>query len=369
MDGMNIGRILAGMGVNPDLYIKKLKQAEVNQGNSSFNSAFAQAKPNVTESLANLAMLTNQLQMNVLASMDRSIYIKNLLGLPQNLAALLKMAVGNTPLSTLMVNENALNNQKVLAELFNELSEFDSSKIQNLINQQNIGNSKDITAILFNGLVNMSLISELILKNSKQAVNNLVLAMASASKNGMTNEQIAQTLGVINSCIALAESGDTAQTLKSLMLLYLPWLPLNDGVGFDLEVETNSSEDDASNSRLTVLIQTKNYGNVKGIFTLTTTNSVDVLITCSDIFPKTLLLQKLKEESSAHAMTTTIDIEAVEPKKEEIQENQETKVNLSATNELNPYLLLMAHSFIRNTIYLDSNAIIEENDNTEKENN
>ena len=363
MDGMNIGRILAGMGVNPDLYIKKLKQAEVNQGSNSFNSTFAQAKPDAAQSLANLAMLTSQLQMNVLASMDRAIYIKNLLGLPQNFASLLKMAVGNTPLNTLLVNENALNNQKVLAELFNEMSEFDSSKIQNLINQQNTQNSKDMTALLFNGLVNMSLVSELILKNSKQAVNNLVLAMASASKNGMTNEQITQTLSVINSCIALAESGDTAQTLKSLMLLYLPWLPLNDGVGFDLEVETDSGEDKSSNSRLTVLIQTQNYGNVKGLFTLTTTNSVDVLITCSEIFPKTLLLQRLKEESSAHAMTTTIDIEAVEPKKAEIQEKQETKVNLSAANELNPYLLLMAHAFIRNTIYLDSGAITEE-DNT-----
>ena len=144
----------------------------------------------------------------------------------------------------------------------------------------------------------------------------------------MTNEQISQTLGIINSCIAMAESGDTAQTLKSLMLLYLPWLPLNEGVGFDLEVETDSGEEDSNLSRLTVLIQTKNYGNIKGVFTLTTANSVDVLITCAEIFPKTLLLQKLKEESSAHSMTTTIDIEAVEPKKNETQENQETKVNL-----------------------------------------
>ena len=98
-----------------------------------------------------------------------------------------------------------------------------------------------------------------------------------------------------------------------------------------------------------------------GVFILTTSNSVDILITCAPIFPKTLLLQNLKEESSAHAMTTTIDIEAVEPKEEEIKKNQETKVNLSATNELNPYLLLMAHAFIRNTISLDSNYAAEDN--------
>ena len=66
------------------------------------------------------------------------------------------------------------------------------------------------------------------------------------------------------------------------------------------------------------------------------------------------------EESSSHAMNTNIDIEAVEPKKKDLQEEQEAKVNLSATNEMNPYLLLMAHAFIRNTIFIDSNAIVEE---------
>ena len=66
------------------------------------------------------------------------------------------------------------------------------------------------------------------------------------------------------------------------------------------------------------------------------------------------------EESSAHAMNTTIDIEAVEPKKKEVLENQEAKVNLSATNEMNPYLLLMAHAFIRNTIFIDSNGVKED---------
>ena len=144
------------------------------------------------------------------------------------------------------------------------------------------------------------------------------------------------------------------------MLLYLPWLPLNEGVGFDLEVTPPDGENESNDSKLTVLIQTKNFGNVKGEFTLTTSNSVDVFITCSENFPKSTLQKSLKDESSSLAMTTNIDIEAVTPKKQEILETQETKVNLSATNEMNPYLLLMAHAFIRNTIFIDSNAIVEE---------
>ena len=80
---------------------------------------------------------------------------------------------------------------------------------------------------------------------------------------------------------------------------------------------------------------------------------------------KNTLKKELMEESSSHSMNTSIDIEAVAPKKEELQEQQETKVNLSATNEMNPYLLLMAHSFIRAVIQIDSNGLIEENTTSE----
>ena len=144
------------------------------------------------------------------------------------------------------------------------------------------------------------------------------------------------------------------------MLLYLPWLPLNEGIGFDLEVTTEQGENESNDSKLTVLVQTKNFGNVKGVFTLTTSNSVDIYIICSEDFPKRTLQKSLMEESSSHAMNTTIDVEAVTPKNKETQETQEAKVNLSATNEMNPYLLLMAHAFIRSTIFIDSNAVIEE---------
>ena len=68
------------------------------------------------------------------------------------------------------------------------------------------------------------------------------------------------------------------------------------------------------------------------------------------------------EESSSHAMNAVIDIESIEPKQKQTLEKQETKVNLSATNEMNPYLLLMAHAFIRNTIFIDTNAITEAED-------
>ncbi len=362
MDGFNVSRILASLN-NPELYIRKLKQGNVNQG-EMFNSTFSQARPNAPQNPVNNMVLNNLLQMNQLAAMDRSVYIKNLLGLPQTLSSLLLATQGKTPLFPVPflqadIDESALANQKVLSQIFNDSDELSAAKLQNLPQSQQVSAQKDAVTLMFSGMIHLPAISDMILKNSKHAVTALIIAMSSASKNGMTSEQISQTLGVINSCVSMAESGNPAQTLKSLMLLYLPWLPLNEGVGFDLEVETDNGENNLNDSKLTILIQTKNFGNVKGVFTLTTSNSVDIFIVCSENFPKTLLQRSLMEEGSSHSMTMNIDVEAVEPKVTDKNEKQEAKVNLSATNEMNPYLLLIAHAFIRNTIYLDSNAITE----------
>ena len=362
MDGFSVGKILAGLR-NPELYLKKLKQDGVNVNNSSLSFNSNLAKPSVMPQLQPSLAIMNQLQMNQIASMDRSIYIKNLLGLPQTLGEiLLAIQSKNRPISTntlLMndINQELLKNQKMIAQLFDDTTEISMNTVQQNIQTQVAAAQKDAVMLFFSGMIQMPAISEAILKNSKQAVASLIIAMASASKGGMTGEQIRETLSIINSSIAMADSGNPAQTLKSLMLLYLPWLPLNEGVGFDLEVNPPDGENESNDSKLTVLIQTKNYGNVKGEFILTTSNSVDIFITCSEDFPKNTLQKSLNEESSTLAVHTNIDVESVEPKKKDTAEKQEAKVNLSQTNEMNPYLLLMAHAFIRNTIFIDSNAI------------
>ena len=363
MDSFSVGKILAGLR-NPEIYLKKLKQDDISTGSGGFNTSLSQPKPAFTPSVQATAALMQQLQMNQIASMDRAVYIRNLLGLPQTLGQILLAAQNlKNPLNAnnLLLNDlnqDILKNQKILAQLFDENAEIPS--LSQNIQSQIAGAQKDAVMLMFSGMIQMPTISELILKNSKQAVASLIIAMASASKNGMTGDQIRENLSIINSCIAMAESGNPTQTLKSLMLLYLPWLPLNEGVGFDLEVTPPDGENESNDSQLTVLIQTRNYGNVKGVFTLTTSNSVDIYIICSEDFPKRTLQKSLMEESSSHAMNSTIDIEAVAPKNKDSNETQEAKVNLSATNEMNPYLLLMAHAFIRNTIFIDSNSIIED---------
>lgn len=363
MDGFSIGKILLGLQ-NSEIFLKKLKGAETNKVNNfapELNSSLNSAKPQpnqIAQSINNLTNMTQMLQMNNFAGLDRSVFIKNLLGLPQTLGQILMNVQNpNNPIAGSSLNLNSINqellqNKNALATLFDENIPLNLSA-EGAMQTQNVKAQQDAIALFFSGMVSMTDISKLILQNGKQAVAALIIAMASATKQGMSSEQIQETLSVINSCISMAESNNPAQTLKSLMLLYLPWLPLNEGVGFDLEITPDSGEEDSNDSKLTVLIQTKNFGNLKGVFTLTTSNSIDILIICSESFPKKTLLLSMQEESNSHAMNTNIDIEEIKPEKEE-NEVQETKVNLSATNEMNPYLLLMAHSFIRNTILIDN---------------
>lgn len=369
MDGFNIGKIILGLQ-NSELFLRKLKKPEAGKVNSfapEINSSIANSKPQGGQLIQNLQAMNNvtqMLQMNTLASMDRSVFVKNLLGLPQNLSdILLSVQNPNSPLvgGTLGltgINQEMLKNQKMLASLFDESIplNIDPQAMAVNIQAQGMKAQQDAVVLMFSGMISMPDISKLILENGKQAVASLIIAMASASKQGLSNEQIQETLSIINSCISMAESNNPAQTLKSLMLLYLPWLPLNEGVGFDLEITAQDGENESNDSKLTVLIQTKNFGNLKGEFILTTSNSVDILIICSENFPKKILQKCLMEESTAHAMNTNIDVEEIQPKAEENNDTHETKVNLSATNEMNPYLLLMAHAFIRNTILIDNNA-------------
>ena len=368
MDGFNIGKIILGLQ-NSELFLRKLKKPEIGKINNfapEINSSIANSKPQANQIIQNLQTLdgiTQLLQMNTLAGMDRSAFIKNLLGLPQNLSQVLttlqnpNIPLNGGTLGLAGINQEMLKNQKTIATLFDEgiPLNIDPNIVTN-IQAQGTKAQQDAVALMFSGMISMPDVSKLILQNGKQAVAALIIAMASASKQGLSNQQIQETLGIINSCISMAESNNPAQTLKSLMMLYLPWLPLNEGIGFDLEITPQDGENDSNNSKLTVLIQTKNYGNLKGVFTLTTTNSVDVIIICSENFPKKILQKSLMEESTAHAMNTNIDIEEVQPKNEEKNETHETKVNLSATNEMNPYLLLMAHAFIRYTILIDNNT-------------
>ena len=240
-----------------------------------------------------------------------------------------------------------------------QLQEEVSQELKQLQNQEAAQLAqKQVSAKVLPSKINLSVLNSQIQQHSKQALNNLVLEMSTATRQGITDTKpIQDTISLINSSISASSQNDTALAIKNLMLLYLPWLPLEEGVGFKLDVETKKAEppkdDDTS---ISIMITTKNYGNIGAEINLLTTNSVDIFITCDKKFPKDKLLKRLNHDSKEHSMTASIGIEQTVQQDVLAPEVQKAKVNLSNVTTINPYLLLMSHSFIRHAIEIDINT-------------
>ncbi len=260
----------------------------------------------------NPSMLPN-FKMNNLASMERSLYIKDLMNFPKELEEVLVLI------------------------------------------QNNMTTTKEVTKLLTTN-INLATLTELIKQNGKEAMNKLILVMANASKQGLTDlSQIKDAIKFINASVSVASQENSSQILKNFMLLYLPWLPLQEGVDFDLEIENTESEEGDSQTSVTIMISTKNYGNVKITLILLGGNSIDIFVNCSETFPKEELLKRINLECKNHSMQSTVVFEQKAIKQDE-NASRQAKISMSNLTEVNPFLLLMANLVIKHTIDLDNQA-------------
>lgn len=271
-------------------------------------------KPIILTPVTRQPIVYQSLQMNHLDSLDRALYVKESMNLPK------------------------------------DLKEF-------LVIVQNVASSAEQMPKLIAKNIDINQIVLFLQRQGKDAVNKLIGDMANASRQGIVDlSQIKETMKLINACVStVGEKNSSA--IKNLMLLYLPWIPLPQDKDFELEVETYENEKGQSESSITVLISTKNYGNVKATLVLGVGNSMTILINCCEEFPKDELLQKLKAEANAHSVTSNVIFDQKQTKYSENQTRQ-AKVNMSNTTEINPFLLLMVNYVIRYTVEIDNQADI-----------
>lgn len=260
------------------------------------------------------------------------------------------------------VRNNIRNNPNILREQIMQ----DSEAVDEMqTNQKTQGmTAEELTAFKqklasqLDSNVNLSKVSNLLQHNSKLAMNKMVTMMSLATSKGMGDiTPLQDTINIINASVSATSQNDATQTLKNLMLLYLPWLPLQEGVGFDLEIE-QEKEEKQFDTFIKIMITTVNYGNVNAVVSLVTGNSVDISITCSEKFPKEKLLKKLQNESKQYSMQSVIDFKKQSPQEQIDTDIPKAKVNLSNVNDVNPYLLLISHAIIRYTIELDATLTI-----------
>ena len=308
-------------------------------------------------------------QMAEMAGADQAVYVKDMMKLPKNMNEFVYMLQRNITLNQLnqqFVNQinmqrNALSQTQ--AQILAQLQGLSLTEAQNMILTGNKTLISQLQTqlrnlpITSNGMINLLDVSALIQANGKDAIAKLITTMANSAKLGIQDvSQLKETAKLINASVAAASQKDSAQTMKLLMLLYLPWLPLQEGVGFDIEIEKGASGED-SDSILVITITTLNFGNVVATLILENSNSVHVNIECVKEFPKDELLLRIEGDEKHYSMESVVSFEtSSQTTVNNAQEKPQAKINMSDTNEINPYLLLMAHTIIRHVIEIDKNT-------------
>ena len=294
------------------------QKSQLQQGPESFSKSLTPKPQQQAQSVAakpmNYKLSPNQnLSMNHLDALDKALYAKDLMKLPKEMSELLDFV------------------------------------------KKNLSVSKDASSLLTSGL-NLNEMALFLQQNGKSALSKLIMAMANASKQGVSDLSLMKdTMKLINASVSLAELNNPSSVAKSLMLLYLPWLPAQENVGFELEIESSPEESQSSESSVTIMISTKNYGNLKVTLVLSSGNSVTVLINCSEDFPKEALLKAIKADSAKHSLKPDIVIEQKNSVKNE-NVTPQAKINVSNDSMVNPFLVLMAHSIIKTVIEIDNGA-------------
>lgn len=359
MNNFELGRMLTKF-TNAQMFVNRQIVPNPQPAAESFSQNIQQTPvPQPTSQSANL-------QMNTLQSMDRAVYAKEVMQLPKNLNEFIYMVQKGLTQAQfnqmfaqhIAAQRNALSQTQ--AQILAQLQGLTTpNQIQTMIQSQMASQLQSTIKNLSlspNGMIDLTMISQMLQANGKEALTKLITAMTQASKQGINDlTQIKEMAKLVNASIAAASQNDSAQTLKALLLLYLPWLPLEDGVGFDLDIETSDGGEE-SDSILTITISTVNFGVVNATLVLETANSVHVSIECSKEFPKEELMLRIDGEQKQYSMNSVVTFSDKEAKSDE--KVAKAKINMSQTTEINPYMLLMAHTIIRHTIEIDNNKSI-----------
>ena len=362
MADLNLGHLITKF-VNYQTLNSQRQSAAKSAAQTSFQASSSAA------SIQSAQSSSAPVQTGSMPAVDQSAYVKEMMNLPKNLNEFIYILQRNISLaqfnqrfaSQFALQKNSLSQTQ--AQILAQLQGLSLSEAQNMILNGNksvmaqFQNSIKNLAISSNSLINLSQIALMIQANGKEAVAKLITAMANSAKLGITDlSQLKDTAKLINASVAAASQNDSAQTMKLLLLLYLPWLPLQEGVGFDLEIETGAKDDD-SDSVLIITISTLNFGNVVATLVLESSNSVHVNIECVKEFPKEELERRIEGDEKHYSMSSVVSFETSSGVVvNENQEKPQAKINMSNTNEINPYMLLMAHTIIRHVIEIDKNA-------------
>ncbi len=257
--------------------------------------------------------------------------------------------------------ELALLNQSQTINMVKDLLNMPKN-MEQLISQLTLfsANSSQTAELLLSSNLDLSQLSSLLQNSSKTALTNLYQLVAQYNQLGMSLKD--EQLGEISKLISFvsASSSSDVQSLKTSLLLYLPWLPLTDPDAFKLSVEENqTSSGSAGEDSVTVLISTKNYGNLQCSILKTKEDGINIDITSSETFPRNDLTSLMQEESKKYNVNINIEY-TVKASFNKEKNEPKTQVCMNISSGLNPFLIIISCSVIKNVHLIDSKENLRE---------
>ncbi len=279
-----------------------------------------QTVQNITQNLARQQdILYTQMQLKELTNFERSMLLKNLFDFPASI-------------------------KDIVAFLSSENKVLTAKELQLLMTQP----------------IDMSKLLVLLQTHGKTALEKITKMIATLNQSGIYNtQQLKEMTVLINACIP-ANDATQSQILKSFMLMYLPWLPINGAMDFNIGTENGEEEKKSKDEdTITIIITTKNYGIVK-ILLYKEENLYNIDVNCSEDFPKekfNVLIQNKSEDASLNIKPKVL---YTTRKTSDNEKNSEAKVDFSKSAKISPQLLIIIHSLIKMVMDIDTQGQIEE---------
>lgn len=244
-----------------------------------------------------------------------------------------------------------------------------STAFKNFQNQ--VASEGAIQRLFQNGKIDILGLSILLKANSKEAAQKLLMLISDVSRYGAKDiSGLKEIMALLNSQTAFAASDN--QALKTLILLYLPWLPLSqrseDNLDFTIDIfdkiegpDPNSEE---SVEEVKILIETKNFSNVTVVLNMNPMGQIDIDVMADKNFPHKKVMELIKEATISNSIKTNISAGAFKKagKKEEYEYSSDN-VKITSSGAISPKMMIMAQSLIKIIIEVDYNETIIKRNN------
>ena len=252
--------------------------------------------------------------------------------------------------------ELALLNQQQTANMLKDLLQMPKNFEQLLTQLSTMpkAEAQQTALMLLASSLNTSQLASMLQTNSKEAMTNLYKMLAQFNQLGLSikDEQTSELSKLISLVSASATSD--VQSLRTTMLMYLPWLPLTDPNAFKLEIASAGADGGVgADDFITLLISTENYGNIQATIYKTEQDGIKIELTTSQTFPQKDFVELMKEESKKHNININLLLAIKEAFNKKKEEKSETQVFMNTSPGINPFLLLISNTVIKHIHTID----------------